>query len=342
MFRYSLSRILLFSITLWLLSIFTFALNYWYPGDPLTNMSGVVGEMTTAYQQESINRAMDSTIFRQYGQYIAHLVEGNWGISLSTQEPVFTAMRHHLGASLELIILGSAVAIVLGLPLGTYAALRQRQWQDKLIMTLSLSTYSIPVFWFAQLAILLFAIQLGWSPIAGQIHPLYAIETQTGSILLDIILSDVEYRGAAFINALQHLWLPTLVVALIPLTMLIRMIRSAVLDTLQLNHIKAARVRGLSDTTILFKHVLPTAIQPVLREAGLQFSVLVTNIIIVEVVFNWPGLGGWLVKSIFERDYPVLQGGLLCLAMLILVANFTIDLLHAWRYPQTRDVIDAD
>lgn len=341
MFRFSLRRILLFSITLWLLSIFTFSLNYWYPGNTLTNMSGVTPAMDT-YHDEANARAMDSTIFRQYGQYIAHLTRGDWGLSLTSQEPVFPRLMQQLGATLELMFLGTFVAVLVGVPLGVYAALRQRQWQDRLILSLSLSTYSIPVFWFAQLAILLFAIQLDWSPVTGQIHPLYAIDTQTGSILVDIWLSDTPYRASAWINALKHLWLPTLVVALIPLTMLVRMIRSAVLDTLQLNHIKAARVRGLSDRTILVKHVLPTSIQPVLREAGLQFSVLVTNIMIVEVIFNWPGIGSALVKSIFERDYPVLQGGVICLAMLILAVNFAVDLIHAWRFPQVRDVIDED
>ncbi|GAB3292271.1 ABC transporter permease [Pseudidiomarina andamanensis] len=342
MLRYSLRRIVLLLVTLWLLSLLIFSLNYWYPGDSLTNMTGIASNDTLAYQQAQVARGFDDGIISQYGQFVSHLFQGDWGLSLVTQQPVFDEIKPLLGATVELGLLAMLLAMVLGIPLGVYAAVQQRGPIDRVIMGISLSAYSIPVFWLAQLFILLFAVKLGWSPISGQINPLYAIETQTGSILIDIWLSDTEFKAAALSDALNHLWVPVIVLAIMPLTMLIRIMRNAVLDVLQQNFIKAARARGLSDATIMFRHTLPNALQPVIRQLGLQFSVLMTNIVITEVIFNWPGLGSWLVKSIYERDFPVIQAGLLILASLILFVNVLVDLVHAWRYPQVRKEIDAE
>lgn len=341
MLRYSLRRLVLLVVTLWLLTLLIFALNYWYPGDPLTNMTGINFSDTIAYQQALAVRGFDGSLFSQYFSFMSHLLQGDWGASMVTEQPVFAEIKPLLGATLELGLLAMLLAIVLGIPLGVYAAIQQRGKLDRLIMGMSLSAYSIPVFWLAQLFILLFAVKLGWSPISGQIDPLYAIDINTGSILIDIWLSDSDYRMAAFTNALNHLWVPVIVLSIMPLTMLIRIMRNAVLDVLQQNFIKAARARGLSDSTIMFRHTLPNAMQPVVRQLGLQFSVLMTNIIITEVIFNWPGLGSWLVKSIYERDFPVIQGGLLVLASIILLVNVMVDLMHAWRYPHIRKEIDA-
>lgn len=342
MIRYSLRRLVLLVITLWLLTLLLFSLNYWYPGDTLTNMSGIAPSNTLAYQQAEQARGFNDGLVVQYVQFVQHLLRGDWGLSLVTEQPVFAEIQPLLGATLELGLLAMTVALVFGIPLGIYAAIQQRGVLDRLIMGISLSAYSIPVFWLAQLFILLFALKLNWSPISGQINPLYAIDVQTGSVLIDILLSDSAYKQAAFLNALHHLWVPVVVLAIMPLTMLIRIMRNAVLDVLQQNYIKAARARGLTDTHIMFRHTLPNAMQPVVRQLGLQFSVLMTNIIITEVIFNWPGVGSWLVKSIYERDFPVIQAGLLVLASLILFVNVMVELIHAWRYPQIRKEIDAE
>ncbi|CUA82926.1 ABC transporter permease [Pseudidiomarina woesei] len=342
MIRYSLRRLILLVITLWLLSLLLFSLNYWYPGDPLTNMSGITANNTIAYQQAELARGFDHGLLSQYVHFLEHLIHGDWGISLVTEQPVFDEIKPLMGATLELGLLAMALALFLGIPLGVYAAIQQRGLLDRVIMGLSLSAYSIPVFWLAQLFILLFALKLNWSPISGQINPLYAINVQTGSVLVDILISDSPYKTAAFYNALHHLWVPVVVLAIMPLTMLIRIMRNSVLDVLQQNYIKAARARGLTDRHIMFRHTLPNALQPIVRQLGLQFSVLMTNIIITEVIFNWPGVGSWLVKSIYERDFPVIQAGLLVLASLILMVNVFVDVVHAWRYPQIRKEIDAE
>jgi cationic peptide transport system permease protein len=334
--RYSLRRLLLFIITLWLLSVLMFALNYWFPGDTLTNMSGIYQEDTQVYDSVYEVRGFDNSLLMQYVNYTQHLLSGDWGRSQVTHAPVFESVLPRLGATLELGVFAMLLAVLFGLPLGVYAAVQQNGKLDRTIMGFSLSAYSVPVFWLAQLFILFFAVKLDWSPISGQINPLYNIEMKFGSIIVDILSSDSPFKSAAIRDAIYHLWLPVLVLAIMPMTMLIRSVRNSMLSVMQENYITAARARGLHESRILFRHIIPNAMQPIVRQLGLQFNVLMTNIIIVEVIFNWPGMGSWLVKSIYERDYPVIQGGILVLATLILLVNAVLELIHAWRFPQVR------
>lgn len=342
MIRYTLRRVALFLFTLGLLSVFLFALNYFFPGDPLANMTGIADPASSAYANAAQERHFDGSILDQYGGFVQQLMQGNWGQSMVTERPVFDDGMTALGASLELSILAMIVAFVCGAPMGIYAAIQQRGLMDRIIMGVSLSSYSIPVFWLAQLCILLFAVKLGWAPISSQINPLYDVPTTTGAILIDISISDYAYKQAALLDALNHLWLPVLVLAVMPLTMLMRITRNAMLDVLAHNYIRAARARGLSETRILLRHSIPNAMQPVVRQLGLQFSMLMSNLIVTEVIFNWPGVGSWLVKAIYERDYPVLQAGLLMFATLILFVNVAVELFHAWRYPQVRKELYAE
>ncbi|MDN7135078.1 ABC transporter permease [Pseudidiomarina terrestris] len=342
MIRYTLRRLTLLIVTLWLLTVFLFSLNYFFPGDALTNMTGIRASDTLAYQQAFAARDFDASIFSQYLNFLGHFTQGDWGQSLTNQRNVFGELLPLLGGTLELALLAMIFAMALGAPMGVYAAGQQRGSMDRLIMGISLSAYSIPVFWLAQLLILLFAVKLGWTPISGQINPLFDVEVNSGSIILDILVSDNPYKTAALLDAINHLWLPVIVLAIMPATMLMRTTRNSMLEVLQQNYIRAARARGLSESRILLRHVLPNTMQPVVRQLGLMFSVLMSNIIVTEVIFNWPGLGSWLVKSIYERDYPVMQGGLFAFATLILLVNVCVELFHAWRYPQVRKELYAE
>lgn len=342
MIRYTLRRLILLIITLWLLSVLAFSLNYLFPGDPLTNMTGVRVTDPLLYEQLEQARGFDHSIIVQYGNYLTHIATGDWGQSLVTQRLVFADMQVFFVATLELSLLAMSLAFFAGVPLGVLAAVRQRKLSDRIIMGVSLGSYSIPVFWLAQLLILLFAVKLNWLPITGQINPLYNIDNQTGSILLDIWLSDTDYTRAALFDAIQHLVLPVVVLAIMPLTMLVRITRTAMLEVLQQNYIRAARARGLSEPRLLWRHALPNVMQPVVLQLGLQFSILITNTIITEAIFNWPGIGSWLIKGIYERDYPVIQGTLLTLAGMILLVNVLVELYHAWRYPQVRKELYAE
>ncbi|MCC5856447.1 MAG: ABC transporter permease [Idiomarina sp.] len=340
MSRVILRQLSLLIITLILLSVLSFSLTYGFPGDPVTNSSGISAEHPT-YEQVRETRGFDRSIPVQYVRYVQHLARGDWGVSLQDAQPVWEEFRLRFPATLELTFLSMGLALLLGPPLGIIAAMNYKRPIDHAITALSLSGYSIPVFWFAQLSILIFAVVLEWFPIAGQINPLLDVPPVTGAILIDLFYADASIRGVAFQSAIQHLILPVLVLALVPLVLLIRLTRNAMIDVNRKKFMKGAYARGLSTTEVMMTHGIPNAMQPVTRQIGTAFSILMTNTLITEVIFSWPGLGNWLVRSIYERDYPVIQGGLVLLATLILLFNIFISLIHAWRYPQVRQEIYA-
>lgn len=336
MTRYLLRQLSLLVVTLFLLTVLSFSLGYWFPGDALSNLSGIQTLDTDLYQQVAASRGFDGHLVSQYFTYLAHLFVGDWGVSLQDGTPVWQEVTVRFPATMELALLATLFALCIGIPAGIVAATHLGRWPDRLIMGLSLSGYSVPVFWLAQLMVLLFAINLPWFPIAGQVNPLYEITPHTGSVLIDIALSDHPAKGEVYANALRHLILPLCVLAIMPATLLARLTRASMHDVLRRNYIKSARAKGLSATQVLFKHAVPNTMQTVTRDLGIIFSFLITNTMITEVIFSWPGLGSWLIRSIYERDYPVMQAGLLTLAALILLVNVLLNVIHAWRYPQIR------
>ncbi|MDV6315266.1 ABC transporter permease [Idiomarina sp. HP20-50] len=335
MTRYLIGRLSVFIIAIFLLTVFSFSLNYFFPGDPVTNMSGI-RSFHSNYPLIVELRAGNENIGIQYLQYLRHLFAGDWGQSLSYGTQVFPDGIQHFMASMELIALSLLVAVIVGLPLGVFAASRFRQKTDNAIISLAMVGYSVPVFWLAQLLILLFAIKLGWFPITGQINPLYGIEPQTGSILIDIFLSHSDYKAAALQDALNHIIMPVLILAIMPMMLLLRLMRNATQDMLQKPFVKAARARGLSEWRVLVKHAVPNALQSVLHQTTLLFSLMLTNSIVIESIFNWPGMGNWLIRSIFERDYPIIQAAVLMFAFVILFFNLMVELYHGWRFPIVR------
>ncbi|MCP1339529.1 ABC transporter permease [Idiomarina sp. M1R2S28] len=335
MTRYLLGRLSVFIIAVFLLTVFSFSLNYLFPGDPITNMSGI-RSFQSSYPLMVELRGGDQNLAIQYLSYLQHLFAGDWGLSLSNGTPVFADGIQHFMASIELILLALLVAVFFGLPLGVFAASRFRQRSDQTVISLAMVGYSIPVFWLAQLMILLFAIKLGWFPITGQINPLYGVEPQTGSILIDVFLSDSEYKAAALQDALNHIVLPVIILAIMPMMLLLRLMRNATQEMLQKPFVKAARARGLNEFRVLVKHAIPNAVQSVLQQTTLIFSLLLTNSIVVESIFNWPGMGNWLIRSIFERDYPTIQAAVLMFAFVILFFNLLVELYHGWRFPIVR------
>ncbi|CUS49104.1 MAG: ABC-type cationic peptide uptake system permease component SapB [Idiomarinaceae bacterium HL-53] len=335
MSRVILRQLSLLLITLFLLSLVSFTLSYGFPGDPVTNVSGIHTDHAR-YEQEFKARGFEGHVGQQYIAYLQHLFDGQWGYSLQDGTSIAEELRLRLPATLEVTFISLIVALVVGPPLGIIAAMNHRKPLDQVISFISLAGYSIPVFWLAQISILIFAVVFDWVPIAGQINPLFDIPPVSGSILLDILISDSQHKTIALQNALLHLLLPTLVLAAAPCVLLIRFTRTSALQVLQKKYIKGAYARGLSTTEVMLKHTIPNTMQPVTRELSTAFSILITNVLITELIFSWPGLGNWLVRSIYERDYPVIQHGLLVLASMILIANVAANIIQAWRYPQVR------
>ncbi len=336
MFRYLARRAFLLSFVLVALTIFSFSLNFMFPGDLLTNITGLRDIPAEQRQQLSVAMSLDHGYVQQYIDYTRRIVNGEWGLSFASQQPVLAEVRSVLPATIELAAYALVVSLLLGIPSGILAAVRKERWLDRAISSFALIGYSVPIFWWALLLIMLFSLQLGWFPTSGRVGVLYEIPHQTGFMLVDIWLSDVTYKRAAFEDALIHLTLPTLVLATYPTTVMMRFVRESMLNVLDQNYIKTARAKGLNRAQVLYKHGLRNALLPVTRQIGLQFSTLITLAMLTEVVFSWPGIGQWLIDSIYQRNYTAIQAGVLVISTLVIVVNISTEVLHTLFNPLAR------
>ncbi len=337
MLIFTLRRLNLLVFTILLLTLLSFSLSFLFPGDALINLSGQsnatpaqLAELAKSYQQ-------DNNIFMQYWAYLTHVFSGDLGISMASHLPVIEDVAKLLPATIELSIAALLLAMIIGVPIGFIAAIRHEKPTDNIILTFAMLGYSIPVFWLGMLSILVFSIHLGWLPAAGQLSLLYEIEHVTGFQFIDILLTDSEYKWQAFQNAGIHLILPATVVALAPTTIFIRLARAAMLEVLDKSYIKAAKAKGLTFNQIIYHHAARNALLRVIRDVGLQFANLVTIAMVTEVIFSWPGIGRWLIESIYQRDYTAIQGGLLVLSSFIFFVHILTDFIYTALNPLARE-----
>ncbi|WMC11563.1 ABC transporter permease subunit [Oceanimonas pelagia] len=276
-----------------------------------------------------------------YWLFLQDLLAGDFGVSSATGLPVLGALGQYFPATLELCLAAFVISLVVGVPVGTLAAVRQGRWQDTLILTGTLVGYSVPVFWLGLLLVMLFSLHLGWLPVSGQLSLLYDITPVTGIMTIDTLLTDHPHKWESFVDALRHLVLPALVLAIVPTTEVIRQIRSALLDVLKQNYIRAALTKGFSDTHVVLRHGLRNAFPMAIPTLGLQFGTVLTSAMMTEIVFDWPGLGRWLVTSISLQDYAAIKGGTLAIATFTIVASVGMDILSTLIYPIRRKAIYA-
>lgn len=333
---YLLRRLFLLSTVLLGLSIFAFSLGYLFPGEPLQNFSGLRYLDDTTREQLTLAYRLDSSYLQQYLAFIQRLWHGDWGLSLASQQPLLTEIRQVLPATLELTSYALLVSFFVGIPLGILAAIKPDGVIGKTISAIAITGYSLPIFWWGLLLIMVFAVGLGWFPSGGRLGVLYEIPPQTGFMLIDILLSDVSYRQAALQDALRHLLLPTLALATFPTTVMIRFVRDAMLDVWEQSYIKTAKAKGLSRLQVLYRHGLRNALLPVIRQIGLQFSALITLAMLTEVIFSWPGIGRWLLDSIYQRNFPAIQAGLMIISVLVITVNMLTEILHTFFNPLAR------
>ncbi|WP_448566502.1 ABC transporter permease [Thalassotalea ganghwensis] len=336
MLVFTIRRLNLFIFTFVLLTLLAFSLSFLFPGDALINLSGQVNasEQQLAMLAESYKQ--NESILSQYGAYLSHILSGDWGLSMTSQTPIFNEMLIHLPATIELTLIALFIAMIVGIPIGFIAAIKHRTPIDNGILTFSMLGYSIPVFWLGLFVILVFAIQLAWLPSSGRISLLFDVEHKTGLILVDTLLSDNPYKWQAFQDAVAHIILPALTVALAPLTIFIRLARTAMMQVLESQYIKAAKAKGLTMTQIIYRHAIRNAMVNVIRDVGLQFANLVTLAMVTEVIFSWPGVGRWLIESIYQRDFTAIQGGLLVLSSYIFIVHIITDFVYAGLNPMAR------
>lgn len=333
MIRFILTRLSLLIPTFIGITLVAFFLIRLVPGDPIETMAGERGIDAARHEQLKKEFGLDQPLLVQYGIYVGRVLHGDLGKSIVTRESVLTEFQNLFPATVELAVCAILFALVFGIPAGILAAVRRNSIFDHGVMGLSLTGYSMPIFWWGLILILLFSVQLGWTPVSGRIDVLYYIEPVTGFLLIDSLFSDDE---GAFLSALSHLILPTIVLGTVPLAVIARMTRSAMLEVLGEDYIRTAKAKGLSRFRVIALHALRNAMIPVVTVIGLQVGVLFTGAILTETIFSWPGIGKWLIEAIFRRDYPVLQGGLLLVGAIVMSVNLLVDLTYGLINPRIR------
>ena len=315
----------------------SFSLHFLFPGEALINLTGQVN--ATPEQLTVLEHAYktDQSIVNQYGAYLNHILQGDLGLSMSSQLSIGSEVMNLLPATIELSIFALLIAMIIGIPLGFLAAVQHNKAIDNIILSVAMIGYSIPIFWLGLLAILIFSILLAWLPSAGQISLLFEIKHVTGIQFIDILLSDSVYKWQAFQNATVHIILPACVIATAPCTIFIRLARESMLAVLETSYIRAARAKGLSFAQVIYYHAIRNALVKIIRHVGLQFANLVTLAMITEVVFSWPGIGRWLIESIYQRDYTAIQSGLLVLSCFIFIIHILTDFIYASLSPLVRE-----
>ncbi|HEX2531171.1 MAG TPA: ABC transporter permease subunit [Burkholderiaceae bacterium] len=315
------------------ITLLVFSLIHLIPGNAVEAMSGERGMDPARYAQLLHEFGLDRPLHAQYLDYLGNVLSGDLGHSITTHEPVLQEFLILFPATLELSLCAILFALLVGLPAGILAALKRNTALDYSVMGVSLAGYSMPVFWWALLLILLFSVTLGWTPVSGRIDVAYDIAPVTGFMLVDSLLAD---DAGAFRSAASHLILPAIALGTIPLAVIARMTRSAMLEVLREDYVRTARAKGLSPLRVIGVHAFRNALIPVITVVGLQVGTLLAGAILTETIFSWPGIGKWLVEAIHRRDYPVVQGGILLSASIIIFVNLAVDLLYGVVNPRIR------
>ncbi|VWX58700.1 dipeptide transporter; membrane component of ABC superfamily [Burkholderiales bacterium 8X] len=333
MLRFFFARASLLLPTFFGMTLLAFFLIRLVPGDPIETLAGERGIDPVRHAALLKEYGLDQPLFTQYGLYIERVLHGDLGKSVITREPVLNEFLALFPATVELTVCAILFALLLGLPAGIVAAVKRNSIFDHGLMATSLTGYSMPIFWWGLLLILFFSVQLGWTPVSGRISVQYYIEPVTGFLLIDSLLA--EDKGA-FASAVQHLVLPAIVLGTNTLAVVARMTRSAMLEVLGEDYIRTARAKGLPPMRVVGVHALRNALIPVVTVIGLQVGQLFTGAILTETIFSWPGVGKWLIEAIGRRDYPVLQGGMLLLGVIVMLVNVLVDLAYGVINPRIR------
>lgn len=304
------------------------------PGDPAVVLAG---ERATPEQIAALREqlGLDRPLPLQYFAFLGHLLTLNLGTSIITGVPVLDEIGTRWTATFELAIAAMLVAIVLGVPAGIVAAVRKNRWQDQVTIAGSLIGVSLPVYWLGLLLIYLFSVTLNWLPPSGRLSVEMALSFQpiTGFYALDALL---QFNFAALADVIAHLTLPALTLGTIPLAIVARITRSTMLDVLTQDYIRTAKAKGLPEYLVVLRHALKNALLPINTTIGLQFGTLLGGAILTETIFSWSGIGSWIYEGILARDYPVVQGGVVFIAVVFVLINLLVDLSYGWIDPRVQ------
>jgi dipeptide transport system permease protein len=331
--RFFLHRVLLVIPTVIGITICAFAFVRFLPGDPIEAMAGQYGVSAERKAQLIIQFGWDKPIWEQYFNYVWGVLHGDFGISLSTKTPVIKEFLARFPATVELALFALLFAVIIGIPAGIIAAVKRGSWFDQSIMSVALTGYSMPIFWWGMLLILFFSGILDITPVAGRIALTFFLRPITGFMLIDSVIYG---NWPAFLSALHHLILPTIALGTIPLAVIARQTRSAMLEVLNEDYVRTARAKGLPSRDVVGRHAFRNALIPIVTTIGLQVGTLVAGAILTESVFSWPGIGKWMVDAIGKRDYVTVQSGLLLIALIVMAVNLIVDFLYAVINPRIR------
>ncbi|MDQ1899512.1 ABC transporter permease subunit [Paracoccus sp. WLY502] len=333
MVRFLLSKLLYLIPTFLGITIVAFGFVRILPGDPVLLMAGERGVSPERHAELSAQLGFDKPLVMQYLDFLGRLLQGDLGNSLVTKRPVLDEFLALFPATLELGLCAIIIATLIGVPVGVLAAIKRGSWFDQVSMTSALVGFSMPIFWWGLLLIIFFSGYLGWTPVSGRISLMYYFPEGTGFMLIDSLMSG---QDGAFASAVSHLILPSIVLATIPLAVIARQTRSAMLEVMGEDYVRTARAKGMPSRRVIGVHALRNAMIPVVTTIGLQIGVLIAGAILTETIFSWPGIGKWMIDSISRRDYPVVQSGLLLIAGLVMLVNLLVDLTYGLINPRIR------
>ncbi|BET95242.1 dipeptide ABC transporter permease DppB [Xenorhabdus taiwanensis] len=318
------------------ITLLTFAFVHMIPGDPVLIMAGERGISAERHAQLMAEMGLDKPLWEQYFHYINGVLHGDLGISLKSRIPVWDEFVPRFKATFELGICAMLFAIAVGIPVGVLAAVKRGSVFDHTAIGLSLTGYSMPIFWWGIMLIMLVSVHWNLTPVSGRIGDSVFIDDSnplTGFMLIDTLIWGEK---GDFIDAVMHMILPAIVLGTIPLAVIVRMTRSSMLEVLGEDYIRTARAKGLSRIRVIIVHALRNALLPVVTVIGLQVGIMLAGAILTETIFSWPGLGRWLIDALQRRDYPVVQGGVLLVATMIILVNLVVDLLYGIVNPRIR------
>ncbi len=313
-------------------SVLVFGFIHIIPGDPAVTM---LGERATSEKVAEVRQrlGLDQPIPKQYLIYLSKVLRGDLGISIVRGDPVMKDLLRRFPATVELATAAISLALLFGIPIGIVSAVWRNSLVDSLSRVWALAGVSMPIFWLGVMLAWVFGVLLGWLPIGFRLDTGTTFQPWTNFVILD---SALQGNWVALRDALRHLVLPAVALATIPLAIIARMTRASMLEVLSRDYIRTAEAKGLPQPAVILRHGLRNALLPVMTVVGLQVGRLLAGAILTETIFSWPGIGLWVYESIESRDYAIVQGASLFIAVIFVTVNLVTDLLYAAADPRIK------
>jgi len=304
------------------------------PGDPVDIMMGQGGAISSGeIEQLREEFHLNEPLPVQLWYFLRDAVQGDLGYSYVLKRPVTELIAERLPATIEVALGALLFSLIVALPIGVISAVKQNSLLDRLSMSTAFLGISMPGFWLGIILILIFAVRLHWLPVQGRIDLDADLEQRTGFFVLDSLLTG---NTKALVSSLKHLVLPSVTLGAPVAAVIARVLRSSMLETLRSDYVTLARSKGAAEWLVILKHALRNAMIPTVTVVGLQIGILLGGNMVIETVFSWPGLGRMVVKAIFDRDFPLIQGAVMIYAFTFVMANLLVDILYTYLNPRIK------